>query len=191
MSRATPPPSSPGDDSNLPPPVPYGQAPIPGIARDGRPYAPWQARAVSLFVDVLPVTIVLGIAFSFFFSSTQVVIHEIGGQSYTTVETTGPGIPFFSLVLLSIVYWYYNKGYLEGTTGKSFAKRFTGYTTVGESTGKPLGPAMGCLRALLVYAEFVSVVFCIGLVLWLWPLWDHKRQALLSDKATGAVVFKD
>ena len=78
------------------------------------------------------------------------------------------------------------KAYREGTTGKSIGKQITGYTTLKEDTGEPLGFGMGFVRLLLLWVDFA--ICYIGV---LWPLWDAKRQCLLSDKVTGAVVYKD
>ena len=80
----------------------------------------------------------------------------------------------------------WNKAYREGTTGKSIGKQITGYTTLKEETGEPLGFGMGFVRLLLLWVDFA--ICYIGV---LWPLWDAKRQCLLSDKVTGAVVYKD
>jgi hypothetical protein len=80
----------------------------------------------------------------------------------------------------------WNKAYREGTTGKSIGKQITGYTTLKEDTGEPLGFGMGFVRLLLLWVDFA--ICYIGV---LWPLWDAKRQCLLSDKVTGAVVYKD
>jgi uncharacterized RDD family membrane protein YckC len=98
---------------------------------------------------------------------------------------------FYLLYAVAIIYWFWNKGFVEGTTGQSIAKRFLGFTTVDQSNNEPLGLGRGLLRALLVYLELISIAVCgLGLILWLWPVWDPKRQALLSDRTTGAVVFK-
>ena len=90
------------------------------------------------------------------------------------------------------IFFFWNKGIKEGKTGKSLGKERTGSTTLKEATGEPLGAGMGLLRALLLWIEIGLIGFCgLGLVALLWPLWDPKRQTLLSDKATGAVVYKD
>lgn len=167
--------------------------PTPGIAPDGRPYANWGLRALGFFLDFLPALVLTGIAQVYFFSSVVSVDQNwAGGPTYQVFETRGPSAMFYVLYLIAIVYWFWNKGFLEGTTGKSLAKRFLGYSTVRESTNEPIGAGLGLLRALLVYIELILIGFCgLGLILWLWPIWDPKRQALLSDRTTGAVVFRD
>ncbi len=88
------------------------------------------------------------------------------GNAQQVVVTRGPGFAFYLLYLIAIVYWFWNKGYLEGTTGKSLAKRFLGYSTVSEATNKPLGAGPGLLRALLVYIELILIGLCgLGLIL--------------------------
>ncbi|MGB3675441.1 MAG: RDD family protein [Candidatus Nanopelagicales bacterium] len=165
----------------------------PGVAPDGRPYAGWPVRALGFFLDFLPALILTMIAQMFFYSSTTVVTRSFGdGPQYQVFETQGPGFMFYLLYLIAIGYWFWNKGFLEGTTGKSLAKRFLGYSTYDEATNQPLGVGLGMLRALLVYLELILIALCgLGLILWFWPLWDAKRQAILSDRTVRAVVFKD
>ncbi len=192
MSEQAPPPPPPPAGDTPPPPPPMGGQPTPGFAPDGREYAPWIWRVISYVIDYVPVAVLGLIGYIFFFSTEKSVTTEISGFSYTTIQSSGPGFLFWVLWLIGVIYWVWNKGYREGTTGKSIGKQLTGYTTVNESTGKPLGAGMGILRALLLYIEFALIGAClVGFVFLLWPLWDAKRQTLMSDKATGAVVFKD
>jgi len=172
----------------------YGQRPVPGRSATGRQYAPWGARAFSFFIDTLPVLAILGIdlAAERFMGGTEVITRNLGDDQYQITQTHGPSsLIGTALTVAWIGYWFWNKGYLEGKTGKSLGKRLTHEVTLSDATGKPLGVGWGCLRALLVGLEFVLGFCLIGLVLWLWPAWDIKRQALLSDKLPGAVVFRD
>lgn len=171
------------------PEVPKGAVPNPAES----PFAKWPARALAFFLDFLPALILTGVAQVFFYSSITVVSQNYsGGPEYQVFETRGPGFAFYLLYVIAIVYWFWNKGYLEGTTGQSLAKRFLGYSTLSEHTNRPLGLGMGMLRALLVYLEFISIALCgLGLILWFWPLWDPKNQALLSDRTVSAVVVKN
>ena len=165
----------------------------PGIAPDGRHYATWAVRARGFFLHCLRALLLTSIAQTFYFSSVVNVENNwAGGPTYQVVETRGPSVMFYLLYAAAVIYWFWNKGYLEGTTGKSLAKRALGYSTVNEDSNEPLGVAHGMLRALFVYIELIAVAICgLGLILWLWPLWDPKRQALLSDRTSRAVVYRD
>lgn len=195
----TPPPPPPG--GTPPPPPAYGQVPAPGVAPDGRNYADWVQRLVPFLIDYVPVLVLYGIGYIclFAFRSTSAVVRqgELYGTpySYTTVETSTSLIGLLIAYLCFIagfIFFFWNKGIKEGKTGKSLGKERTGSTTLKEATGEPLGAGMGLLRALLLWIEIGLIGFCgLGLVALLWPLWDPKRQTLLSDKATGAVVYKD
>lgn len=186
----TPPPPPPP-----PPPGGYGQVPAPGIAPNGKEYAPWIWRVLSYLIDYVPVVVIVGIGYLFaaILTTTSEVVREgsVGdtAYSYTTVDTSTSAFGILLVFLcwaIALAYWFWNKGYREGTTGKSIGKSVTGYTTVNEETGEPLGAGMGIVRVLLLYVDFA--ICYIGV---LWPLWDPKRQALLSDKVTKAVVYKD
>ena len=190
-----PPPPPPAGGTPPPPPPAYGQAPVPGVAPDGRQYAEWIWRVLAYIIDVIPFAILSGLGQIFLFalttSSAVVRQGELYGTpySYTTVDT-GPSaiawVLWFVFWLAALAYWFWNKGVREGSTGKSIGKQLTGYTTLKEETGEPLGAGAGCLRVVLLFVDFW--ICYIGV---LWPLWDAKRQCLLSDKVTGAVVYKD
>lgn len=166
--------------------------PIVGASPDDRAYASWGLRALGFFLDFLPALVLTAIAQIFFVSSIATVDRNwSGGPTYQVIETRGPGLMFYLLYAIAITYWFWNKGYVEGTTGQSIAKRFLGCTTVDGLTKEPLGVAKGLLRALLVYIELILIAFCgLGLILWLWPIWDERKQALFSDKAVNAVVYR-
>ncbi len=171
------------------------------MSPDGKQYADWVQRFVPFLIDYVPVILlgVLGQIFMLVFRTTHEVVRsgEFNGTPYswTAVETSTSLIGVllaFVCYIVGVVFFFWNKGYKEGTTGKSIGKARTGETTVKEETGEPLGAGVGLLRALLLSIEIGLISFCgLGLVALLWPLWDAKRQTLLSDKATGAVVYKD
>ncbi len=199
MSEVTPPPGDnpppPPPVGGTPPPPVYGQAPVPGMAPNGKQYAEWIWRVLAYVIDYIPVAILMSIGYMFaiLLTSTSEVVRqgELYGTpyNYTTVEssTSAIGLLFaFVFYILGLAFMIWNKAYREGTTGKSIGKQVTGYTTVKEDTGEFLGFGMGFVRLLLLIVDFW--ICYVGV---LWPLWDAKRQCLLSDKVTGAVVYKD
>lgn len=163
--------------------------PSPFIAPVGEPYASWTRRATGFFVDVLPALVLSAIANVNYLSAGATVDPDWGGGQTYLVEVTGPSLTYYALHAFALIYWLANKGLLEGMTGQSLAKRLLEMRTVSEMTGSPIGPWRGTARALLVYLEFASVVLCgLGLILWIWPLWEPKTQALFSDKTLRVVV---
>ncbi len=148
--------------------------------------ASWVLRVVSLLVDMVVPLIILLVGAILSWPEYETVARETAGFSYSVAGQSGFGPLFYVGELLALAFYLWNKGYREGKTGKSIGKQLTGYTTVKEATCEPLGVGMGILRALLLLVDFL--ICYIGV---LWPLWDAKRQCLVSDKATGAVVYKD
>lgn len=106
------------------------------------------------------------------------------GVVYDSSSTTGYQPVYYVLLILAVVFILWNRGYREGRTGRSVGKQLLGFATVKESTGRPLGVGLATLRMFLLVADFA--ICYVGV---LWPLWDNKRQCLLSDKLTGAVVI--
>lgn len=164
-----------------------------GVAPDGRHYASWPKRAFGYFIDVLPCLILWTIANIFFFSWTKIVPQTYYGETYPVVETSFPGVPFYGLFLISALYFFWNKGYLEGKTGKSIGKRLLGMTTETQRPGGgPVGVKTGMARAFLVALEYFTIFLAgLGIILWVWPAFDSRRQAIWSDRACAAVVYDD
>lgn len=158
-------------------------------------YAEWVWRVLSYIIDYIPAVVIIGIGWVIagLFTTTSEVVREgsLYGTpySYTTTETSTSAFGFLLAMLcylIALVYWIWNKAYREGTTGKSIGKQVTGYTTLHEETNQPIGFGAGFLRLILLWVDFA--ICYIGV---LWPLWDPKRQCLLSDRLTKAVVYKD
>jgi uncharacterized RDD family membrane protein YckC len=71
-----------------------------------------------------------------------------------------------------------------GQTGQSPGMRTIGLRCINQSTGQPIGPGLGVVRAI---AHIVDSLICyIG---WLFPLWDRSRQTL-ADKIMSTVVVR-
>lgn len=155
-------------------------------------FAGWPRRAAGFFIDMLPYLIIAGIAHAFFAGGTWAKAEAwTGDDFYQVYLVSGPSVFYYVLMAIGLIYLFANKGVLEGATGRSLGKRITGMVTVSEDTGQPPGIGRGLLRALLVYIEYALVLLCcLGLILWLWPLWDPRRQALFSDRGTRTVVIK-
>ena len=92
------------------------------------------------------------------------------------------GIGYLFAILLTSTSSVVRQGELYGTPYS--------YTTVERSTSA-IGLILAFIFYLLALAYWIWVDFAICYIGVLWPLWDAKRQCLLSDKVTGAVVYKD
>ncbi|MFZ1363123.1 MAG: RDD family protein [Candidatus Nanopelagicales bacterium] len=156
------------------------------------PYVSWGGRVLAYLIDVVPVLIVGSIA-NLIARATETTSLEVigrnGGQDITAevTRTSAAGIAIEVLAVIAILlYWFWNKGYREGTTGKSIGKQVLGFTTVDETTRRSLGAKNGCIRVLLLFVDFF--ICYIGV---LWPLWDVKKQTFLSDRFTNAIVLRD
>ncbi len=146
-------------------------------------YANWFLRVIAYIIDVIPIAILNGIGW-LLAAPTQETTTTAGGLTITT--TSGLGVAFWLFWALGIVWFVYNKGYLEGTKTQSIGKKALGMHTVGQLTGQPLGFGTAFGRLLLLWVDFA--ICYIGV---LWPIWDKDRQCLVSDKITKAVVYKD
>ena len=180
------------EDNDLPV---YGHRPVPGVASTGQRYSSWLRRAMAFAIDIAPVLILfIGTqAADILTTRTETVTQTTGSLTYEAVHvSTMPRWISWTLWAISLLIWIYNKGIREGRTGKSWGKSALKMTTSSDGvSAQPLGPVVATIRSFLVFGEFTMVVCIVGIVLWFWPLWDQKHQALLSDKLTGAVVFDD
>jgi uncharacterized RDD family membrane protein YckC len=96
---------------------------------------------------------------------------------------TALGLVFYGLAFVTITgIWVWNRGFLQGRTGASLAKRWLGLRVVDQHTLQPLGVGRALLRDLTHLLDAWS--FYVG---FLWPLWDDRRQTF-ADKLVGTVV---
>ena len=166
--------------SDLPPPPPaaaggYAAAPNPGA------YANWGQRVLAYIVDYIPAAILSALGFWLGKPDVNTVTTDNG----TTISSaSGFGAWYYIFLLLALLYWLWNRVWKMGTSGSSIGMGIVGTKAVKEATGQPLGFGVNFLRQILLAVDFF--ICYIGV---LWPLWDSKRQCLISDKATGAVVL--
>lgn len=147
--------------------------------------APWANRVACWLIDAaLPaVLFVVALLLPTAYQTKQT--YENGVLWSNTTEV-GRNPFFFILIFIAIAFVLWNQGFREGRTGKSIGKRLLGFTTLRESSGEPLGVTFATIRLLLLSVDFGLCYLGV-----LWPLWDPKRQCLVSDKATGSVVVRD
>ena len=167
--------------SNIAPPPP----PPPAAAGAGGPsagHAGWVLRVLAYVIDYIPAAILMAIGLAF--GRTEATSTTTTGDYGTITTSSNVGPIFWVFWLLTIAYWLWNRVWKMGATGSSIGMGVVGTKAVKETTGQPLGFGMNLLRQILLGIDFA--ICYIGV---LWPLWDSKRQCLLSDKATGAVVL--
>ena len=142
-----------------------------GYASPTPELAQFSSRVIGWLIDWVAPGIVVGILGSILSSATNTSIF-----SY-----------LLDLVYAAFIIW--NSGYQAGTTGYSLGRKIAKNKLVSEATGQPLGSGQGMLRA---GAQFVMNLLCgiVGLLSWLFPLWDSKRQTL-ADKIVKSVVIAD
>lgn len=156
----------------------------PNSPTSSKMFAAWLSR-VACFVADAGIPLALIMLGSILGRPTYSLDPQNGtGVVYDSSSTTGYQPVYYVLLILAVVFILWNRGYREGRTGRSVGKQLLGFATVKESTGRPLGVGLATLRMFLLVADFA--ICYVGV---LWPLWDNKRQCLLSDKLTGAVVI--
>ena len=113
-----------------------------------RTYANWFLRVLAYIIDVIPLAILTGIGWLLGAPETQTVTT---GNGFSVTTTSGLGIWYWLFWGLGLLWWVYNKGYLEGTTTQSIGKKALGMHTVGQRDGQPLGFGTAFGRLLLLY----------------------------------------
>jgi len=205
-----PPPPPPGGGGYPPPPQQGGYAPPPGAAPGYPPpqaaygppggappalpqdaYTPWLTRVLAYLIDVVPMLIVLAIAYGVAFGTAD---NNCSGDTfgygvYCTSEFSAIGVILLALGYIAVLaYWIWNLGYRQGTTGSSIGKSVMKFKILNEKTGQPVGFGMSFVRELIYW---VGAGLCFG-ILWLvavlFPLWDPKRQTLV-DKILNHIAL--
>jgi len=90
------------------------------------------------------------------------------------------------LSLAGLAWMIYNTGYLAGTTGQSFGRKWAGTRLISEQTGQPIGAGMGIVRYL---CHFVDTLLC-GFGGFLFPLFTPKKQTI-ADMIVKTLVVVD
>lgn len=143
-------------------------------------------------IDYLPYLIIIGIGYGAVAATqetscvTDTSEYNLGEFCATGNSTLGIAALGLSAVI-ALAYLVWNLGYRQGKTGSSIGKSIMKFKVVSESTGEPIGFGMSVVRELL-YAVFDGVCFVLGIVTYLYPLWDVKRQTLV-DKAIKTVCL--
>ena len=87
--------------------------------------------------------------------------------------------------LVTLAWAIYNMGYLAGTTGQSYGRKWAGTKLVREDTMQPLGVGLAIGRLI---AHFIDSVICwVG---YLFPLWTPKKQTI-ADMVVKSIVVVD
>ncbi len=131
-------------------------------------YARWGQRAKASLLDIFLPMFAVSLVLNIFWP----VDPTVGGSTllYNLAGWT----------LLGFIH-----GFTSGNTGRSWGRSWAGTKLVGED-GKPIG--FGKTVAHYTLHAFDSMFLLIG---FLWPLWDPKRQTLISDKALKTYVVID
>ncbi|HEX8857563.1 MAG TPA: RDD family protein [Actinomycetes bacterium] len=163
-----------------PPPPAYGEAPG-GYAQIeppgwymGHKLANWPQRVGAYLIDLLLVTVPLGIGVGLFTPNSNGTVP--GGR--TLAGTL--------LCLVAFGAWIYNRCILAGRTGQSLGKQALGLKLLRMDNGHPIGGLMAAGRDLLHF--LIDGLLCdLG---YLWPIWDNRRQTF-ADKIVSTVVIAD
>jgi uncharacterized RDD family membrane protein YckC len=195
------PPPPPPQSANYPPPPAGGgyeapQAapgyPPPAAAAPVLPteaYTPWGTRVLAWLIDAVPLLILEGIGWGLLLGTRETACitdsseYNLGQFCATGASTLGQ-VSIAVTGILALIYWIWNLGYRQGTTGSSIGKSIMKFKIINEKTGQPVGFGMSIVRELIYW---VAAGLCVGIV-WLvavaFPLWDAKRQTLV-DKILG------
>ena len=151
-------------------------------------YAPWLSRVAAYLIDHLPLLLILGVGWLVLQNSaesacltgiTPNAVDQICTIGYSTLGMT----VMWGAVLVGLVYFVWNYGYRQGTTGSSIGKSLLKFKVVSENTGKPIGFGLSVLRQIAHLVD--AVILHIG---YLFPLWTAKRQTL-ADKIMATVCL--
>ena len=148
-SSSFPPPPLPGSGNYPPPPPPSGGyvPPPPGPVLRGltkEDCTPWLSRVAAYLIDHLPLLLILGVGWLVLQNSAEeACLTNISPNAVDQICTIGYSTlgmaVMWGSVLVGLVYFVWNYGYRQGTTGSSIGKSLLKFKVVSENTGKPIG----------------------------------------------------
>src|SRR5690242_1658752 len=189
------PPPPPGGGFQAPPgpAVGYGTPPPAAPTLPKEAYTPWGTRVLAWLIDFIPLAILEGIGWGLLLGTRETACitdsseYNLGEFCATGASTLGQ-ISIVITGIIALIYWVWNLGYRQGTTGSSIGKSIMKFKIVNEKTGQPVGFGMSFLREVIYW---VAAGLCFG-VLWLvavlFPLWDVKRQTLVDKILTHVAL---
>ena len=198
-----PPPPAPGGGYGPPPGGGYEASPQAATAYPPPPavapalptsaYTPWGTRVLAWVIDAIPLLILEGIGWGLLLGTGETACvtdsseYNFGQYCATGASTLGQ-VSIAVTGILALVYWIWNLGYRQGTTGSSIGKSIMKFKIINEKTGQPVGFGMSFVRELIYW---VAAGLCVGIV-WLvavlFPLWDPKRQTLVDKILNHAAL---
>jgi hypothetical protein len=180
------------------PPPPQGAAGFPpqggvaaGLPQDA--YTPWGTRVVAWIIDVIPLLILEGIGWALLLGTRETVClsdtseYNVSDFCASGASTLGQAALVITAIL-SLIYWIWNLGYRQGTTGSSIGKGIMKFKIVNENTGQPVGFGWSLLRELIYWLVAGVCAGVVWLVAVLFPLWDQKRQTLVDKILTHVAL---
>jgi uncharacterized RDD family membrane protein YckC len=181
------------DMTEQPPAPPSGCPPVtppPSLPQEA--YTRWATRALAWIIDYLPYVILIGIGYGIDAATQKTDCHTDTSQyhlgEFCDVHNSSLGLAALLVsAVVALAYLIWNLGYRQGGTGSSIGKSVMKFKVVGENTGEPIGFGMSVMRELL-NAVFGGVCIILGIVTYLYPLWDAKRQTLV-DKIIKTVCL--
>ena len=199
-----PPPPPPGGGYASPPPGGGYEAapqaatayPPPAAAAPALPteaYTAWGTRVLAWLIDAIPLLILEGIGLGLLLGTRETACitdtseYNISQFCATGASTLGQ-VSIAVTGILALIYWIWNLGYRQGTTGSSIGKSIMKFKIINEKTGQPVGFGMSFVREVIYW---VAAGLCVGIV-WLvavlFPLWDPKRQTLVDKILNHAAL---
>jgi uncharacterized RDD family membrane protein YckC len=154
-----PPPPSAGQPPMMPPPPGGGYA----MATTPGNLASPGMRIVGGLIDVVIIVVV--------FIIVDTILRDARG--------------FAGLVNLILVVGYF--GYFWSSRGASIGMMPFGFKVRDIATGQYPSMGKAALRGFIWWLEVATTVCIIGLIGWLWMLWDPQKQAI-HDKVAGTIV---
>src|SRR6201995_3289061 len=153
-------PPSPPDSGRhaAPPQIAAAYPPPPATAGHALPadaYTAWGTRVLALLIDAIPVLILEGIGWGLLLGTRETVCLTDSSDYNNLDQICATGASTLGLVsiavtaLLAFIYWIWNRGYRQGTTGSSVGKSIMKFKIINEKTGQPAGFGISLVRELL------------------------------------------
>jgi uncharacterized RDD family membrane protein YckC len=173
-----------------PPSGDAGEHPM-GDARQASPptlpktaYTSWPMRLAAGLIDWIPVALLVVVPYVYF-QLAQIpcmYLHGVSASGYQFRCLPRSEILWIEIVgwALAVVFFLWNKGHREGTTGQSVGKSMLRFAVVHDTSRQPIGFRSAALRQLF------NLRYSPGG--FLTPLWNDERRTL-ADKRMGTVCM--
>ena len=151
------------------------------------PLASYKRRSLAWILDATVVSVPVGFIISGFGLESKQIVHVVKHKLVSSPAPIHFGTRILEGLIWVVMFTLYYAIMEASSKGQTLGKRWTGIATVRIDNGLSLSYPRAAIRGL-ISSGLIAAGLLLGIVSYLWPIWDHKRRTF-HDMAVGSAVI--